>query len=116
VSIVRTDPYLLLESHCFGCIFLSALLPSCFRCRIDGRLFMRPQRDWQRGGRLVWRVEVIRSVPLIERDRALELRSTPARHPGPDRHKAPPAQAIPNDQLSAPAFQFPTPRATGRAE
>jgi len=24
-----------------------------------------------------------RSVPLIERDRALELRSTPAKHPGP---------------------------------
>jgi len=24
-----------------------------------------------------------RSVPLIERNRALELRSTPARHPGP---------------------------------
>jgi hypothetical protein len=43
------DPYLFLESHCFGCIFLSALLPSCFRCRIDGRLFMRPQHAWQRG-------------------------------------------------------------------
>jgi hypothetical protein len=35
-----------------------------------------------------------RSVPLIERDRALELRSTPTRAiECPDCHKAPPAQA-----------------------
>ena len=39
-----------------------------------------------------------RSVPLIERNRALELRSTPARHPGPAssrsarRRRAPDAQ------------------------
>jgi hypothetical protein len=29
-----------------------------------------------------------------ERNRALELRSTPAKHPGPHRHKAPAAQAL----------------------
>src|SRR6266481_9073923 len=34
-----------------------------------------------------------RPVPLIEDDRALELRGTRARHPGPRRHKAPTARA-----------------------
>src|SRR6266700_1606513 len=34
-----------------------------------------------------------RSVPLIERNRALELRGTRAMHPGPRRHKAPTARA-----------------------
>ena len=33
--------------------------------------------------RMAARRRLHRSVPLIERDRALELRSTPAKHPGP---------------------------------
>jgi len=56
-----------------------------------------------------------RSVPLIERNRALELRSTPARHPGPRRHKAPTARAR-DAQLSAPGLHLPRPKATGRVE
>jgi hypothetical protein len=43
-----------------------------------------------------------RSVPVIERDRALELRSTPAR-----------GLKAPDPQLSAPASHLPTPRARG---
>ena len=43
--------------------------------------------------RMAVRRRLHRSVPLIERDRALQLRSTPAKHPGPHRHKAPTAQA-----------------------
>jgi hypothetical protein len=53
------------------------------------------------------------SVPVIEDDRALELRGTRARHPGPRRHKAPTARASHAAQLSAPALHFPTPRARG---
>ena len=34
-------------------------------------------------------------------------------HPGPRRHKAPTARAPHDAQLSAPALQLPTPRATG---
>jgi hypothetical protein len=54
-----------------------------------------------------------RSVPLIERDLAFELRSTPARHLGARivtkrrRHRPP------DVQLSVPALHLPTPTATG---
>ena len=54
-----------------------------------------------------------RPVPLIEDDRALELRGTRARHPGPRRHKAPTARASHAAQLSAPALHLPTPTGDG---
>ena len=53
-----------------------------------------------------------RSVPLIERNRALELRSTP-RIQALRRREAPDDAGPPDAQLSAPALHLPTPRATG---
>ena len=50
-----------------------------------------------------------RSVPLIQRNRALELRSTPARHPGPHRHEAPDDAGPPDAQLSAPVLHLSAP-------
>src|SRR5262245_11311941 len=57
-----------------------------------------------------------RSVRLIERNRALELCSTPATHLGPHRREAADDAGPPDAQLSAPALDLPTPRASGRVE
>jgi len=66
-----------------------------------------------RNARMAARRRSNRSVLLIEGDRALELRGTRARHPGPRRHKAPTARTSHAAQLSAPALHLPTPRAPG---
>jgi hypothetical protein len=53
-----------------------------------------------------------RSVPLIERNRALEVRGTRAQLSRPACHKTPIAKSN-AAQLSALALHLPTPRATG---
>jgi hypothetical protein len=55
------------------------------------------------------------SFGSVDRTRsALELRSTPAKHPGPARIVTKRRRRRPPDaQLSAPALHLPTPRATG---
>jgi len=53
-----------------------------------------------------------RSIPLIERNRALELRGTAIQAREPQNAAAKGSDT----QLSVPALHLPTPRATGRVE
>ena len=55
------------------------------------------------------------SVPFIERNRALGVRSTRACHPGPRVTKGPPQKGL-DTHFSEPVLRLPTPSATGQVE